>query len=513
MKITKSDDMPKGVTPYMPSQYLLDAYEPRRYMRYFEEITRIPHDTEDEAHLAAYIREVAKTAGLESYQDPHGNVLVRMPATEGYENAPAVLFQGHMDMVCVKDEGVVHDFSKDALDLYLYRDADYGVTLAARGTSLGADNGVGLAMMLTLMTTPELLHPPLEFLFTVEEESGLWGARKFDYTQIRARHMINMDSGDADMMCVCSTGAVHNRFHMTYKTVPHRGTVYSGTIGGLLGGHSGNDIAKGRANAISLLGEFLEKLTGCENAWLIDADVQESQGIPDQATVRLCVESGEAEKQLRQLADMLQKSWRSAYRAAGEDNIALRLEQVEEEALVHDCISCEDLRKIGALLQGIPYGVIEYGGKNQSIPFCTGCTSRFCVKENVCQLWFSVRSLSEALKWDTEKSVKELASQLGADVEILDQYPGWPYRTDSPMQELCKKLFQEMYGEEIKIEYGQGGCEPGIIIDKLPDMDALGLAPTSRGAHTTRERFYLETVEPTYQLFVRMLRQIAENGI
>lgn len=497
----------------MPSQYLLDAYEPRRYMRYFEEITRIPHNTEDEAHLAAYIREVAKTAGLESYQDPHGNVLVRMPATEGYENAPAVLFQGHMDMVCVKDEGVVHDFSKDALDLYLYRDADYGVTLAARGTSLGADNGVGLAMMLTLMTTPELLHPPLEFLFTVEEESGLWGARKFDYTQIRARHMINMDSGDADMMCVCSTGAVHNRFHMTYKTVPHRGTVYSGTIGGLLGGHSGNDIAKGRANAISLLGEFLEKLTGCENAWLIDADVQESQGIPDQATVRLCVENGEAEKQLRQLADMLQKSWRSAYRAAGEDNIALRLEQVEEEALVHDCISCEDLRKIGALLQGIPYGVIEYGGKNQSIPFCTGCTSRFCVKENVCQLWFSVRSLSEALKWDTEKSVKELASQLGADVEILDQYPGWPYRTDSPMQELCKKLFQEIYGEEIKIEYGQGGCEPGIIIDKLPDMDALGLAPTSRGAHTTRERFYIETVEPTYQLFVRMLRQIAENGI
>ena len=120
----------------MPSQYLLDAYEPRRYMRYFEEITRIPHNTEDEAHLAAYIREVAKTAGLESYQDPHGNVLVRMPATEGYENAPAVLFQGHMDMVCVKDEGVVHDFSKDALDLYLYRDADYGVTLAARGTSL-----------------------------------------------------------------------------------------------------------------------------------------------------------------------------------------------------------------------------------------------------------------------------------------------------------------------------------------------------------------------------------------
>lgn len=113
----------------------------------------------------------------------------------------------------------------------------------------------------------------------------------------------------------------------------------------------------------------------------------------------------------------------------------------------------------------------------------------------------------------TEKSVKELASQLGADVEILDQYPGWPYRTDSPMQELCKKLFQEMYGEEIKIEYGQGGCEPGIIIDKLPDMDALGLAPTSRGAHTTRERFYIETVEPTYQLFVRMLRQIAENGI
>ena len=107
--------MPKGGTPYMPSQYLLDAYEPRRYMRYFEEITRIPHDTEDEAHLAAYIREVAKTAGLESYQDPHGNVLVRMPATEGYENAPAVLFQGHMDMVCVKDEGVVHDFSKDCL--------------------------------------------------------------------------------------------------------------------------------------------------------------------------------------------------------------------------------------------------------------------------------------------------------------------------------------------------------------------------------------------------------------
>lgn len=497
----------------MSSQYLLDAYEPRQYMKYFEEITKIPHNTGEEARLAEYIREVAQTAGLQSYQDPHGNVMVRMPASDGYENAPAVLFQGHMDMVCVKDEGVVHDFSKDALDLYLYRDADYGVTLAARGTSLGADNGVGLAMMLTLMTTPGLLHPPLEFLFTVEEESGLWGARKFDYTQIRARHMINMDSGDADMMCVCSTGAIHDRFRLTCKTVPRRGTVYSGTIGGLLGGHSGNDIDKGRANAVSLLGEFLEKLTEYENIWLIEADVQESQGIPEQAIVLLCAENDEAETQLRPLSDMLQKSWRSAYCAAGEDNITFHLERVGEETLVHDCISREDLRKIGTLLQGIPYGVIEYGGKNQRIPFCTGCTSRFCVKENICQLWFSIRSLSEKLKWNTEKSVEELASQLGADTEILDRYPGWPYRADSPIQGLCRKLYREMYGEEIKIEYGQGGCEPGIVIDKLPDMDALGLAPTSRGAHTTRERFYIETVEPTYQLFVRMLRQIAENGI
>ena len=497
----------------MPSQYLLDAYEPRRYMRYFEEITRIPHNTGEEARLAEYIREVARTAGLQSYQDPHGNVMVRMPASDGYENAPSVLFQGHMDMVCVKDEGVDHDFSKDPLELYLYRDADHGVTLAARGTSLGADNGVGLAMMLTLMTTPELLHPPLEFLFTVEEESGLWGARKFDYTQIRARHMINMDSGDADMMCVCSTGAVHDRFQLTYKTVPRRGAVYSGTIGGLLGGHSGNDIDKGRANAVSLLGEFLEKLAGHEDIWLIEADVQESQGIPDQATVRLCAESDEAVARLCQLSDMLQKSWRSAYRAAGDDNISVRLERAEEETSVHDCVSREDLRKIGALLQGMPYGVIEYSGEGQRIPVCTGCTSRFCAKESVCQLWFSVRSLSEELKWHTEKSVKELATRLGADTEILDQYPGWPYRADSPIQGLCRKLYREMYGEEIKIEYGQGGCEPGIVIDKLPDMDALGVAPTSRGAHTTREQFYIETVGPTYQLFVRMLREIAENGI
>lgn len=497
----------------MPSQYLLDAYEPRRYMRYFEEIARIPHNTGEEARLAEYIREVARTAGLQSYQDPYGNVMVRMPASDGYENAPAVLFQGHMDMVCVKDEGVDHDFSKDALDLYLYRDADHGVTLAARGTSLGADNGVGLAMMLTLMTTPELLHPPLEFLFTVEEESGLWGARKFDYTQTRARHMINMDSGDADMMCVCSTGAVHDRFQLTYKTVPRRGAVYSGTIGGLLGGHSGNDIAKGRANAASLLGEFLENLTNHKNVCLIEANVQESQGIPDQATVQLCVENNEAETQLRQMSDMLQKSWRSAYCAAGDGNITFRLEREREGTLVYDCVSPEDLRKIGALLHGVPYGVIKYGGENQRIPFCTGCTSKFCVKENVCQLWFSIRSLSEELKWNTEKSVEGIASRLGADTDILDQYPGWPYRTDSPIQGLCRKLYREMHGKEIKIEYGQGGCEPGIVIDKIPDMDALGLAPTSRGAHTTRERFYIETVEPTYQLFIRMLRHIAENGI
>ena len=237
-------------------KYLTEAYEPQRVLRHFEDICRIPHGSGNEHILAEHIIALAKKHKLEVIQDLTGNILIRKPATCGNEHIPSLLFQGHMDMVCIKNEDCDLDMVNEPIKLIL----DDNI-LRANGTSLGADNAVGLCNMLAVMAADDLTHPPLELLFTVQEEIGLVGIRKFDMNQIKSRRMLTMDCGDPDSMVIGSAGTLKANISKQCCIEPLCGITYKVTIKGLIGGHSGIETGKNRASAVELIGQALDCLT------------------------------------------------------------------------------------------------------------------------------------------------------------------------------------------------------------------------------------------------------------
>lgn len=482
----------------MNEPYILDAYEPRSFMRSFEDIARIPRNSGDEAGVAQYLMEVSRACGLVPEPDESGNVLVRMPASPGCEGVAPILFQAHMDMVCVKDPGVVHDFERDPLQLYVAE----GDVLYARGTSLGADNAVGLCLMVALMQQPDFIHPPIEFLFTVEEETGLFGMRRFDFSRIQSRRMINMDCGDADMICVCGSGAAHDRITLPLGRRNHAGLRCALTVSHLVGGHSGLRIGEGRANAISLMGLLLQRLASVCALRLERVDSPETSGIPTLCTAVVLLDPAEYEAARTAAAD-LQQELRDQYGARDPD-IQLSVEGYGEDVLnAMDELTAAALIK---LLCGIDYGVFHWDEDGSVIS--SSCTSRLSTGEEVLELDYSIRSASDEEKWAQQEKTLDFCRACGATAELTDQYAGWPVRTDSPIQDLCRRTYRELFGSELKTEKAHGGIEPGIAIGALPDMDAMGIAPTGRGAHTTEEHLYLREVEPVWRLLLAMLNRM-----
>ena len=279
-------------------EYIIQGRKPERFFRYFEEISAIPRESYHEEKIADYLVNFAKERNLEWYRDDTNNVFIKAPATAGMENKAPVLLQGHTDMVCEKNSGVEHDFSKDPLKLYL--DGDL---LRARGTTLGADDGCAVAMMLTLLDGELAAHPPIECLFTAAEETGMDGAKNFDYSLISARRMINLDIDSlGNIFCGCA-GGVRSDLTLAYTGVDFAGDALSVKLTGLVGGHSGSDINKGRANANKLMGRLLASLLSKTDARLVSVN----GGSKENAIPRECeaiVAVSDAELAMEQLSKL-----------------------------------------------------------------------------------------------------------------------------------------------------------------------------------------------------------------
>ena len=487
----------------MSPTYILDQYKPRVFMRTFEDIARIPHGSGEEAGVARYIMDFARDCGLIPEPDEHGNVLIRMPASAGCGQIPPVLFQAHMDMVCAKDPGVKHDFSRDPLELFVAE----GDVLYARGTTLGADNAVGLCLMLGLMREEPPVHPPIEFLFTVEEETGLFGMRKFDFSKLKARRMINMDCGDADMICVCGSGAAHDCITLPLRRCGYEGLKCALSVTNLVGGHSGLRIGEGRANGITLLGRLLQRLVEDCGVRIERVDSPETSGIPTDCTAVVMLPAGGLGAAQAAAAD-LQQALREEY-GDRDPNITFTLESYGEGAM--QVLEPQCAQSLVKLLCGIAYGVTHWDEDGESV-ITSSCTFRLATLEDRVEIGYSIRSAIDSEKWAMQDDVAALAKDCGADIELTDHYAGWPIRPDSPIQDLCRRTYRELFGAELKTEKAHGGIEPGIAIGALPDMDAMGIAPTGRGAHTTTEHLYLREVEPVWELLRAMLERMCRGS-
>ena len=480
---------------------VLSSLKPERLWKHFDGIRKIPRGSKNESGVAEYILMVAQRLGLENDQDTAGNVVVRKPASPGREGAETVVLQGHMDMVCEKDSDVEHDFLSDPIEVEL--DGDY---VTAKGTSLGADNGIGVAAALAIMEDPSLVHGPLEMLFTVDEETGLTGANQLAPGFLAGRILLNLDSEEEDSLCVgCAGGADSTITLPVQRAGPADGTIaLKVTMKGLRGGHSGVDIHEQRGNANQLLARVLLKAGRAQPFQLASFNGgSKRNAIPREAEAVLFVPGPNREAfeaSLRAAADEIAEEIKAvdpglelAVTGAAEDEDAGPLNEGSQKALLY-------------LLFGLPHGVLAM---SHDIPGLVETSTNLATVETLTdKVWISMNSRSSvgsAIHAAKDK-IRCLAELAGAVLEEGGQYPGWKPNLDSRALKVVRTTHMELFGIDPKVEAIHAGLECGIIGEKYPGMDMISFGPQIENPHSPAERVHVGSVEKFWNLLIATLK-------
>ncbi len=482
----------------MNMEYVITGRKPESVFRFFEDISAIPRPSYHEERIADALVAFAEARGLASYRDASHNVLITLPATKGWEDRPALLFQGHTDMVCEKNSGTEHDFLKDPLKLYLD-----GKWLRARGTTLGADNGIAVAAMMALLDGAVPAHPRIQCLFTTAEEVGLDGAGAFDYSRISARKMINMDSEALGVVTAGCAGGLRSDITFSLSREEVQGPVLTLSLTGLAGGHSGESINQGRANANKLLGRLLAGLWK-EMPFRI-CDLQggsKDNAIPREACVKLAVEDPD---RAMELLNGLGASI-AADLVADDRGFRMTVTGDTEDVLA---FSAADTQKLVTLLAAVPNGVFSM---NPDIPTLVEFSRNLGVvrtEGDTVDVVFSSRSSKEH---QLDVSICELdmiAGTLGASVRHYSRYPGWSYAKHSPLRDAYLASYKAITGEDAVVNVIHAGLECGIISSFVPDMDIISIGPNMKDIHSPDEALDLDSVELFWKTLEKLITDIA----
>jgi dipeptidase D len=479
--------------------------EPVELWRHFAALNRIPRAPANEAGAREYVRSVAVAAGGEFAADARGNALVRVAARPGRERAVTIAVQAHLDMVCESAPGVEFDFARDPI--LARRDGD---VISARETTLGADNGIGAAAALALLSTPELPCGPLELLFTVEEETGLHGALELDASLLRARSMINLDSEDDQALTVgCAGGAdVALSLELEREPLAPGWSCAELSVSGLTGGHSGVQIHEHRANAIKLLVAAIDRLRdGGVELQLVSIDGGSAHNaIPLAATARLVIADGaiaRAHELVAALLAELEQEWR-----ADEPGISIELRGVQTRP--HEAASEAATVRLLSLLRELPHGVVAISEQFPGVVATSVNLAVISTEGARVDVLTSIRSVAAEQLDAVASRVKAVAAASGASAEVTGGYPGWEPRSDSPIAAAAAAAYQRVHARRPKIEIVHGGLECGALVAKLPDLDVVSFGPLIREAHTPREHVYASTVESTWNVLVTLLDALSE---
>lgn len=500
--------------------YLTEGMEPAHVLRFFEDICRIPHGSGNEAEMAQFIMTLAAEQGLAYEQDQHGNVLVHLYASPGCEEAPMFLMQGHMDMVLAKEDWVTLDLNTDPVPLR--RD---GNLLYAEGTTLGADNAVGLCNMLAVMTDKTVKHPPMELLFTVREERGLEGIALFDASLLKSRRMLTMDCGDPDVLMLGSAGSLAYDLCMNLEQEDSHGKGFCVELSGLHGGHTGLEIGNGYANALSLMTTILAALEAECGAKLVSLEVGGGSGsIPRSAKSIVllpssCRVSGDVESPAHtadsvlvravSIVDQYAAIFRSEFELT-EDSLEFGCGQV---LLPETMLTAESTRALLDFLTFYPCGDQKRHAKVQTQVMGSALIKNASLKEGVFTGQYAIRSNTDAYKYILGSRFERLCRHFGVEHRIVKDMPAWPEKPQSHLKDLCLEVYRDCFGIDLKTELVHGGEEASIIAREIPDMEIVGIAPYSRGAHTTSERLHLDTMLPVWNFLTALLARLAEERV
>ena len=475
---------------------VLDGLEPREVFHWFEELSAIPRGSGNTRAVSDWCAAFGRERGLDCHQDGLGNVILIKPATPGYEGAAPLILQGHLDMVCEKEPACPKDMARDGLDLVV--EGDY---VSARGTTLGGDDGIAVAMALAILDSGELPHPRLEAVFTVDEEVGMLGAAGLDVAPLQGRTLLNLDSEDEGVFTVSCAGGNVTRCVLPVDRAPFDGAGLEIRVDGLQGGHSGTEIHKGRANADVLLGRLVRAAAARTEVRLYSAEGGlKDNAIPVQAAARIVAADPEA---ARSAVEALAAALREEHRVT-DPGLTVAVGAWEPEGLPLDGPStCRAL----CLLTCAPNGVQAMSADIPGLVQTSLNLGILTTGERELSAAFCVRSSVDSQKEMLKDRLSCLMEQLGGRAEFSGDYPGWAFRADSPLRERMVAIFRAQYGHEPKVEAIHAGVECGLLAGKLPGLDCVSIGPELLEIHTPRERMSVASVQRTWKLVTELLRQ------
>lgn len=475
----------------------LSHLEPRQVFRYFEEISEIPRGSGDTKRISDYCVEFAKYHGLEHYQDGLNNVIIIKEASEGCENAAPIILQGHLDMVCEKKPGSIHDFSKDGLELVV--EGDF---VSARDTTLCGDDGIAVAYGLALLADKDARHPRLEVIFTVDEETGMDGAHGLDMSPVQGSRMINIDSEEEGVLLTSCAGGLKGRCSLPVDYVEESRVKYQVSISGLLGGHSGTEIDKCRANSNKLMGRLLCLLGQHLCFGIISlSGGQKDNAIPRETLAELFIDESDAAF-FEELIEEFDSVIRNEYKTADPGiRVLYSSFGIKTEKMLSP--RCKELAVF--LLMNVPNGIQSMSADIPGLVETSLNLGVLRLEETELVMLFAIRSSLQSAKEALSRQLMYLTEFLGGEYTISGDYPGWEYRKDSALRELMSRIYKEQYGREPEIQAIHAGLECGILSSKKKDLDIVSTGPDIFDIHTTEERLSISSVQRFWEYLLRIL--------
>ena len=484
---------------------MLENLKPQSVFKYFEEISAIPHGSYNTKAISDYVVKIAKEHNLKYVQDEVNNVIVYKDAAKGYENKPSVMLQGHMDMVCEKnfETDAKFDFKNDPLKLTLMDDYVY-----AKGTTLGGDDGIGVAYMLALLTDDSLIAPKLECVFTVDEEVGMDGAHAIDVSLLDSKMLINLDNEKEGEILVSCAGGKKAVLSVPIRTVERKGIKYKLVICGLIGGHSGTEIDKYRGNANLFMGRLLHFLGSRVYFDLIDINGGlQDNAIPRECNAEILVNEKDIDK-LEGIISEFETIIKNEYRTV-ETNMMVYCENCDEFST--KVLTPKTKERIIFLLMTLPDGVQRMSPDTDNLVQTSSNVGIIKLSKDKFEVIISIRSSVTSEKEALSTKIKYLVETIGGTFSEEGDYPAWEYSVNSPLRDATVECYKRLYDEEPNVLGIHAGLETGIFYNKIKGLDIVSLGPDILDIHTPKERMNIFSVGRVYNLLKEILKYQVEN--
>jgi dipeptidase D len=476
--------------------------QPQALWGHFADLNAVPRPSKKEERVRQFMVDFGNNLGFKTEVDKIGNVIIKKPGANGLENSGAVILQSHLDMVHQKNNETVFDFDTQGIDMLV--DGDW---VKANGTTLGADNGIGVAAIMALLSSTDIPHPPIEAMFTIDEETGMTGAMQLDPSFYEGKTLLNLDTEDDDELSIGCAGGIDTNTSYKYATTElnreHIG--YKLTIKGLMGGHSGMDIDKGRGNANKILTRILYSLRSHADLHLVEFDGGSLRNaIPREAVAIIAVLKDDQktfELEFAKIADLLKVEFKTV-----EGNLAILADAMDLPTTT--VMENHELIKIMNALYSVPNGVFRMSPDIEGLVETSSSLARVIVKDGQFITQSLQRSSVESTKDDVANSVRAAFENMGAAVVQTGDYPGWQPNPNSKILNLMADLYREKFNEEPQIKACHAGLECGILGKHLPGVDMISFGPNIRGAHSPDEKVQISSVQKFWEYLLEALTRL-----